>query len=577
MKQLLIIATVLATSLSVACNSAPKELVKREDAPQISKDEKKKLQFEKYFFDAKDAVIKGNVERAISKYEEALTIYPDNDAVMYEIGKLYFQEKSYASALEWLKKATKQNGENPWYWVTLGDTYSQMLNYKEAGVAYEKGAVLYNKQLDLYLNAANAYLQAGMYDECFGVMDKIEDRFGLDEGFTMQRANMYKSLGRNKEAVKEVRKLVNQVPNDPHFLTLLGETFIDVGETDSALKIFNQILKVQPDNGAVHFNLAELYRINGDKANYLAELQLAIKDPEFDISKKVTAIYSLMPQMAFDESIAKAVEVMADNFVTAHPGDVDSYIIKSEVLTAQKKFKEAKEFLDKALVIKSDDFNLWSELLAIDENTQDHKAMAEDSKKVRELFPTQLLPYATGCVANLELKNYKEVIEIAEEALVYSITKRDKAQFQGYIGDAYHNMGEHEKSDEQYEKVLITDPNNALIMNNYAYYLSVRGENLERAAELSLKSLALFPGNPSYMDTYGWILYKQGKYTEAEQWIKKSLQMSPNSTEVLEHYGDVLFKLGNVNDAVIYWQKAKDNGSDSENLDKKIANKKLYE
>lgn len=577
MKQrLLIIATVLVATLA-ACNRAPKELVKRDDVPQVGKDEQKKFKFDEYFFAAKDAVIKGNIEKAISKYEDALSVYPDNDAVMYEIGKLYLEQNNYSEAISWLQKATNQNAENAWYWVALGDAYSKTNSNKEAGAAYEKGAVLYDKQIDLYLNAANAYLQAGMYDACFGVMDKIEARFGLDEGFVMQRANMYKSLGRNKEAVREVRKLVNQVPKDPHFLNLLGETFIDVGETDSALKIFNQILAIQPDNGGVHFNLAELYRINGDKTLYLAELQLAIKDPEFEISRKLTAIYSLMPQMAFDPEISEAVSIIADNFMEAHPDDVDAFMIKAEVLTHQKKFKEAKEFISKALAVKSDDFNIWSQLLAIDEELGDHKAMAEDSKKVRELFPTQLLPYATGCIANLELKNYAEAISIAEDALVYSITKRDKAQFQGYIGDAYHNMGEHAKSDEQYEKVLITDPNNAFVMNNYAYYLSVRGEKLDRAAELSLRSLALSPGNSSYMDTYGWILYKQGKYEEAEQWIRKSLDANPTSTEVLEHYGDVLFKLDHVEEALIYWQKAKDNGSTSENLDKKIANKKLYE
>ena len=579
MKKLLITFTVFAAVIVSACSPKTKELVTNDETQEevSKKEEYKQRMFDNYFFAAKSEVIKGNTQKGISRYQEALEIYPDNDAVMYEIGQLYFELKNYDEAINWLTKATTTEPKNPWYWLKLAETQMQKANYNEAAIAYEKGALLYKKQVEYYLRSADAYLRAKKYPECIAILDSVEVQFGMNEQLVMQKADIYRYLGKKKQAIAEVRKLVNQIPNDPHYLTLLGEMFLDLNEIDSALKIFNQVLIIQPENGSVHFNLAELYRQKGDKANFLKELQLAIKDPEFDVSKKISSIYSLMPQMQADPQLAEAVGIMADNFFEAHEGDADAYIIKSEVLAAQNKYKEAREYLLTALEMRSDDFSLWRQLLSLDELLKDHQAMADDSRKVIELFPHQLIPYATGCIANLQLKQYNKTIEIAEEALVFAINKEDKAQFYSYIADAYHGIGNHTKSDEYYEKVLAINPADALVMNNYAYYLSLRSDNLTRAAELSLTSLKLYPDNPSYMDTYGWILYKQGKYEEAKQWIKKSLDAYPESPEVLEHYGDVLFKLGNVNEAVEYWQKAKNSGSTSADLDKKIANKKLYE
>ena len=154
-----------------------------------------------------------------------------------------------------------------------------------------------------------------------------------------------------------------------------------------------------------------------------------------------------------------------------------------------------------------------------------------------------------------------------------------EAQFYTSLGDAYNELKNFLKSDESYEKALAANPKDANVLNNYSYYLSVRGEQLEKAEKMSRQSNELEPKQSSYEDTYGWIMFKLGKYEDAKIWIEKSLSNgSDKSATVLEHYGDILFKIGDITKALLFWQKAKDAGDGaSEFIDRKIQEKKLFE
>lgn len=117
------------------------------------------------------------------------------------------------------------------------------------------------------------------------------------------------------------------------------------------------------------------------------------------------------------------------------------------------------------------------------------------------------------------------------------------------------------------------------MLNNYAYYLSVRNTRLDDAARMSKESLKIRPGEGTFLDTYGWILYQQGKYKEALDYIQKAVDANPYETDptLFEHLGAVQFKLGNKDAAVTAWQKAKERGSENASIDKMISERKLYE
>jgi Tfp pilus assembly protein PilF len=147
------------------------------------------------------------------------------------------------------------------------------------------------------------------------------------------------------------------------------------------------------------------------------------------------------------------------------------------------------------------------------------------------------------------------------------------------LGDVYNSAKQYTASDSTYDKALKLDPNNATLLNNYGYYLSVRGARLEDAERMSKKSLEIRKDEPTFLDTYGWILYKEGKYDKALEFIKKAITANGDNADgtVWEHLGDIYFKLNDVDKAVDSWKKAKEKGTDSIDIDKKIKDKKLYE
>ncbi len=151
-------------------------------------------------------------------------------------------------------------------------------------------------------------------------------------------------------------------------------------------------------------------------------------------------------------------------------------------------------------------------------------------------------------------------------------------QFYSTLGDTYNELGQYDASYEAYEKVLQINPDSQYVLNNYAYYLSLRSEKLDKAEKMAKRAVEIEPYSPSYLDTYAWVFYKQGKYKKAREWIEKAYRNGGDTSgTVVEHYGDILFQLNEKDEALKYWKLAKEQKEYSDLLDKKIKDKKLYE
>ena len=217
-------------------------------------------------------------------------------------------------------------------------------------------------------------------------------------------------------------------------------------------------------------------------------------------------------------------------------------------------------------------------VLVIDAELMDSESMLKESKIAIDLFPTQPIPYLLNGMANTQLNKHDEAIEVLIQGINY-VVKNDLllSQFYSNLGDTYNKVKNYKASDESYEKALELDPQNVYVLNNYSYYLSFRKEKLERAETMSKKSNEIDPKNSSFQDTYGWVLYQSGKYSEAKKWIEKAIESGGKNAVILEHYGDILYQLGDIENAHLQWIEAKQKGTGSEFLEKKITDKKLYE
>ncbi|MDD1696909.1 MAG: tetratricopeptide repeat protein, partial [Methanoregula sp.] len=271
--------------------------------------------------------------------------------------------------------------------------------------------------------------------------------------------------------------------------------------------------------------------------------------------------------------------ILAKILVETHPNEPKSHSVFGDLLLQDKKFPEAQdEFL---LVVKLDSsrYIIWEEVLQLDLQMQKYEHLRETARTVMELFPEQPIPYILSGIANSQLKDYDQAVKLLNRGLKLVVNNNElEAQFYMYLGDAYHAINKTDESDKAYQKSLQINDSNAYVLNNFSYYLSLRNTDLDKAEKMALKAVTLEPENPSFQDTYGWVLFKLGKYEEAKTWVLKAIQSNePPSGEVLEHYGDILFQLGDKAQALEYWKKAKAKGQASDAIDKKIEEQKLFE
>jgi tetratricopeptide (TPR) repeat protein len=269
---------------------------------------------------------------------------------------------------------------------------------------------------------------------------------------------------------------------------------------------------------------------------------------------------------------------LATILVATHPNDPKAHSIYADFLLQDKRYAEARDAFRRVIAIDSSKYLVWEQLLFAESELQDFKSMKEESLRALNLFPQQPLLYLFAGAASFQLKEFEEAAKHFRSATNFIIGNDALlAQCYAYLGDTYFQLKEHAKSDEAYEKVLKIEPDNSVVLNNYAYYLSLRNERLDKAEAMAKKAVELDPDNGPNMDTYGWVLFKLGKYAEAKEWIGKAIAKREDSAVVTEHYGDVLWMLGEKKEAVKYWEKALKIGQGSEFLERKVQDKTYYE
>jgi tetratricopeptide (TPR) repeat protein len=249
------------------------------------------------------------------------------------------------------------------------------------------------------------------------------------------------------------------------------------------------------------------------------------------------------------------------------------------MLYENKEYEEARTILKTILKEDAGNYAAWEQLLFADMYLEDFAALAADAEDAIDIFPNYPLPYFFAGIGNFQLKDYEKAKAYLESGKDFVINNNALLeQFYSSLGDTYNELGNYEASYAAYEKVLSINPSSQYVLNNYAYYLSLRSEKLDKAEEMAKRAVEIDPYSPHYLDTYSWVFYKQGKFKEAREWIEKAYRNGGDTSGVvLEHFGDILYQLGETEEALKYWKKAKERKEHSEFLEKKIKNKKLYE
>lgn len=541
--------------------------------------EKKDVLFGRTYLEAAKQKVLNNFEQAEKGFKAALAIKPNHAAANYELGLIYSVQERYDEAYERFKIASKQEPSNYWYKRSYAHLLQRQNKISDAINEYKELIELKPKESELKYELSKLYINNGEKEEGIRYLNLIEEEIGVNEEISYLKQRIYLSMNDVDGAINEIQQLVDHFPNEIRYQGILAEIYLSNNRKDEALKVYEQMNAKQTNNYQAQFALAAFYRSEGDHDNYLKNIQQAFSNPEMNIDDKVKYILSSYQVDSKNEESKKEVIALCKKITEAHPDDAKSHALLADFLYFDDQITEAKESYFRTLALDSSRFPVWNQLLIILSDDNDIPNLLNYGQRAVDLFPNQptvYLLYGLGLARDNQHAQAIEYYELGKDLVIDNPSL--KSQMYSSIGDSHHELKNHGLSDKAYDYALQLDPNNVLVLNNYAYYLSVRKEQLEKAKKMSAKSNNLAPNQASFQDTYAWILFQLEDYETASIWIDKALESDSNpSGEVLEHKGDIYFKKGDIKTAVEFWEKAKNKGGTSSLIDKKIKDQQYYE
>lgn len=564
--------------LAITLNSCKTNKQATSSSSNNALNDQQQIKFSYYFVEGCKERMKGNMELAENYFKECLKLDPTSIAVKYELGNVYRYNGLYDLAINYAKVCANSDIKNEWYQMLYIECLHNRRQYNDAADVYSRLIKNYPYRAEFYEGLAGEQMYAGNYEKSFKTYDELEKKFGQNEAFTLNKIKLLKQLRKTNEAELEFKNLIKFNPSEIRYYTYLAEFYQETNQPTKAMETYQQALQKEPNNPMVHLALADYYKLQNDKENFYKEIKTAFENPELEPETKTKILISFFQLAETDPNFSKQANELLDITLRLHPTSAEAHAFKADVLYRDKKFAEAKTEYEKSISLDKNKFSIWTQLLYLESEQNDNISLEKHSAEAMELFPNQAAPYYFNGVANMQLKQYAKAIEAFNEGVEFVYDNNPLLlQFYSNLGESYNAIKNYEKSDKAFDNALKVDPDNAFILNNYGYYLSLRKTTLERAEKFSRRSNELSPNNRSYIDTYGWILYQLGKYKDAETWLSRAAKMGSPNAVITEHYGDVLYKLDKKEEALQYWKEAKLAGEGSEFLNKKIADKKLYE
>ena len=519
-----------------------------------------------------------NFDVATEYFEKALESFPEDHASMYELSALYDIKGLQEKGFEMIRNAVELDSNNKWYKIRLADFYKKNNDYESLVTIYDDLLEDEPNNLEYLETYIDALLHIGHYEKVTEKLDVFEDNIGVNEYISLQKIEIYNMLGKKDKVIEEMEKLSKAYPYETRYMSMLAEIYIQSGRDSDAYNTYLKIKETNPEDPYINISLLEYYQKQGEIDKAFDEFIQSIRNKNLDYNTKSQIYEYWFDQKKDDENTVGEAELAGKAFIETHPDKELGYYVIGTVHFNNKNYAEAQKYYLDAIARDSSSFMSWYQLVFTDLELNNAEILYDHSLKAQRFYPEQPLFYLFNGVALIDMKKYEEAVKVLEKGRFMSADKKLTVNFDTYIADIYHELGEKEKMYKQYDRVLRNEPDNVYVLNNYAYFLSVDNIRLDDALKMSAITIEKEPKNVTYLDTYAWVLYKLERYKEAKKWMEKvfSYDKNPNGVNY-EHYGDILYKLGDTKKAVQNWKKAKKLGGTSEFIDQKIKDEKVYE
>ncbi|SFQ25644.1 tetratricopeptide repeat protein [Hymenobacter arizonensis] len=549
---------------------------KRAAAPPLS--EREREHTEALFVDGVKYVLLEDYTKALEQLLRAYALNPDNAAVNYKIAEANLLSGNLRDATNYANAAIRLDAKNAYYYLLLADIQVRQKQYDGAAKTYASLIKQVPNSGSYLFNLADLYLAQNKLPEALSTLELAEKEFGQVDEVSFKKQQIYLKQNKLDLALAEGEKLIRANPNESRYVLAQAEMYASNNRLADAVRVAEQALRTDPENPQAHMILAEVYRQQNQPDQAGEQLKLAFASPALDIDERVRILVSYIKQLPNPkESVNQLARDLAAATIKTYPKEAKSYAVAGDIQTLTDRKKDARDTYLKALRYDNSQFKIWQQVVWIDAELNQTDSLLTHTDRALELFPNQASIWFYNGVAHLLKKQPQKGVKALEYGRKLALANPELlGQFDAQLGDAYHEMKDYAKSDAAYEAALVSDPNNVQVLNNYSYFLSLRGEKLEKAKQMAGKVVKQFPDNDTYLDTYAWVLYKMKDYAGAKAALEKALQTTKDAA-VIEHYGDVLYQLGEKDKAVAEWQRARKAGVASNLLERKLKDRKLYE
>lgn len=473
-------------------------------------------------------------------------------------------------ALKAVERAYSLDSTNRWYGLLGAQLNTQLGNYNFSISRYNSLLKKDGYDADIYFSLANLYGMKKEYVKAFDLLDTLEQREGFNEAIAMSRQQLYYQTGETEKALVEAKELNRISPANPQYLSLLADIYIRQSYVDSAKLCYEQALQVDSTYVPAQFGMLDVYQKEQQQAEFFAMLNKVSFNEKVDMNERLRYIALIVSDPVMGAASVVPLNDMLVKMQQRYGYNWSFTYFYATYLMQTKQPDKAVEVVERYMreqpTVSRDTWGVYLSLLHSTQRWTDLAKKADEAMKMQG----KDVPFCMYKSVGLwQSGNIKGAITALEGALKVK-PKPDTTQLYdvyAMLGDLYHQAGEAKKAFSNYDKALEYNADGIVVLNNYAYYLSERGERLDKALTMSKKAVDAEPNNPTYLDTFGWIYYKLGMYTEAKNTFRMAVMYGGRTQSVLlDHYADVLFALKEYDTAIVYWEFAL-NATDCENPD----------
>jgi len=553
---------------------APKKTARQDDSVTLSPakdlvlrpDGVRKAEALAHFVEGTSFEESGEIEKALEAYRKVLNVDPGQSELACRVAALLTRQDDFPQAIDVLKDAIKANAQAADPYLQLAFIYAKYLRKTDEAIEFaNRGVALDPTNIEGYQRLYEIQLAAGDEKKALQSLDRAAKVKSDDPAFWIKLGKLYATLIFQPDAEPKPEELarVNQIfkkaaehgQDEPAALKEVADYYASSQQIKEAIPLYLRVLELQPDDAAAREKLATGFVLTNQRAKAVEMLEQIIKQRP---AKYQT--YDLLAQVLDDQGRALTRENKASEakavFVKAAANYEQSLLINPGRATTSLRLAEL--------------------LLGPVKNPE---RAVEVLTEARRRFPDvpEMVYYLA--LALREAKHPQQAVATFEEALHESELESGEvanARFYFDYGATAEQAGLYDKAADLFKKSIALDPANAADAYNYLGYMwTEHNMHLDEAADMIKRALQIDPNNGAYLDSLGWLEFRQGKYEAALGDLQRAAQnMTRDDPVVFEHIGDAYSKLNRAPQALEAWQKARTLDPQNKNLAEKIDNAK---